>query len=145
MPLLDDSIWHQSSSAKLVVRSTRTSQLTSSRLVDLLAQVVDIPNIDGPFQERYPQTFENPVAELWTTASPIIYKTDTTHLPIQEKGEADSDRAVLYRSLCVVDFYYLYNVLRSVWESNEDRTALLEKDDKELQNLVDFLVRQITA
>ncbi len=40
----------------------------------------------------------------------------------------------------VVNFYFLFHVLRSTWYSPTDLSALLAKDGGQLQNMTDFLV-----
>lgn len=40
----------------------------------------------------------------------------------------------------VVNFYFLFHVLRSTWHSRTDLSALLAKDGGQLQNMMDFLV-----
>ncbi len=40
----------------------------------------------------------------------------------------------------VVNFYFLFHVLRSIWHSREDLSALLAMDGGQLQNTMDFLV-----
>ncbi len=40
------------------------------------------------------------------------------------------------------DFYYIYHLVRSIAQSEEESSKLLETDSTTLQKLADFLVRQ---
>ncbi len=69
---------------------------------------------------------------------PYMYLLDIEAL--SRKAELTVPALVPSQVAGIVNFYFLFHVLRSTWHSSEDVTALLAMGGEQLQNMMEFLV-----
>ncbi len=108
-------------------------------LADLLSQAGNAQKMDKIFQEYSLRIFGLMKVGAVTNATEMTHETLQLQRSFPEQFGLELN--LLRQAICVADFYYVYHVLRSIWQSSDDMSALLEKDDVHLQNVMDFLVR----